>query len=84
MVHDGKGAVGATDLMRASHNEVVLMDLTADATLVASEIAALLEGFERLEDVSARAAARARSWDEQANARALADLIQQGKNKCTV
>lgn len=38
IVHDGNGAVGATDLLRASHEEVVLVDMTAGPADLAAKV----------------------------------------------
>ena len=97
MVHDGDGAVGATDLLRGraaaaaaanassgtsttgsgggSGEEVFLLDLRAPAEEVAAAVAALWGDVPKLAAVAARALARARSWDEAANAARLVGLV---------
>lgn len=72
-MHSKRGAVGATDLMRPTCQEVLLVDLTA--TDLATRVAAILEDAPLLLEVARCAAVRARSWDEAANARALEGII---------
>ncbi|KAG2442073.1 hypothetical protein HYH02_009864 [Chlamydomonas schloesseri] len=95
VVHDGGGAVGATDLLRggaaaaaaansgrsssSGSEEVFLLDLTAPAGEVAEAVAALWGDVPRLAATAARALARARSWDEAANAAQLVALVAEAQ-----
>jgi hypothetical protein len=74
-VHDGDGAVGATDLMRSDHEEVLLLDLTWDEAQVAAQVEEVLLDEERLLRMAKAASARARSWSEEENARELLVII---------
>jgi len=61
IVHSAPGAVGAADLLRASHNELVLADMTQPES-AAVHVAALLDDGVRLLEVARKAATRARQW----------------------
>ncbi|KXZ56199.1 hypothetical protein GPECTOR_1g172 [Gonium pectorale] len=76
IVHDGNGAVGATDLLRSAAGEVFLLDLKAPPEQTAAALGALLSQPGRLADTAARAMLRARSWDESANAAELVRLVR--------
>ena len=76
--------MGATDLLRASEGEVLLMDLQQGAERLADEVEALLGRPGALLQLARRAAARARSWDEAANARQLTSLIREALAKSSV
>ncbi|PNH12500.1 hypothetical protein TSOC_000582 [Tetrabaena socialis] len=80
IVHDGNGAVGATDLLRGGSDggtEVFLVDLTAPPEQVAAQIDRILDQPALLAATSARACSKARSWDEAANAAELVRMVRQ-------
>lgn len=60
IVHSAPGAVGAADLLRASHDEVILADVTQ--TALAMQVSDFLEDGVRLLTVAQSAAQRAREW----------------------
>jgi hypothetical protein len=70
------GAVGATDLLEGGAGEVLLADMAAGAAELADVVAQLLQQPERLAQVGARAALKARRWDEAANATELAQQVE--------
>lgn len=76
-MHDGNGAVGATDLLSGDDGEVFLLDLTARPAHVAAAAERLLAAPEGLAATAARAMRKARSWDEAANAGELVALVRQ-------
>eukprot|EP00887_Chlorella_sp_A99_P008095 scaffold12.g8095.t1 len=71
----GGGSVGATDLLDDADGEVLLADMSAGAARLADAVEALLADRAALAAVGRRAAAKARSWTERANAEALAALV---------
>lgn len=83
LVHDGSGAVGATDLLRASQHEVILIDMKQDTETLITAVEALLADNKRLERVGQLASDRARSWDEETHAKVLVqmtvDALAKGK-----
>ncbi|KAG1669501.1 hypothetical protein FOA52_015668 [Chlamydomonas sp. UWO 241] len=76
LVHDGNGAVGATDLLSTAAGEVLLAHLTDPPAALAARVLALLDDPKALLRVAAAAAAKARSWGEGANAGALIALVR--------
>ncbi|GFR41507.1 hypothetical protein Agub_g2201, partial [Astrephomene gubernaculifera] len=77
VVHDGDGAVGATDLLRGGDGEVFLVDLEAPAEQVAAAVGSILAAPVRLAGTAVRALRKARSWDEAANAAELVRMVQE-------
>jgi phosphate uptake regulator len=75
LCHDGDGAVGATDLLSAN-DEVILVDLTVSVEQLADQVHKLLESPVRLLRVAQRASNKARSWSEEANAAKLVTLVE--------
>ncbi|GLC36011.1 hypothetical protein PLESTM_000392500 [Pleodorina starrii] len=82
VVHDGGGAVGATDLMRGPEGEVFLLDLAAPTDQLAESVSEVLANSAALAATSARAMKRARSWDEAANAAELVRLVREAITQC--
>jgi hypothetical protein len=76
LVHEGGGAVGATDLLSSQNGEVFLQDLTVDVKNLADRVERLLSNGTLLLSVAIKAAAKARSWSEAANAAALMEMVQ--------
>ena len=76
LVHDGDGAVGATDLLSAALGEVLLADLAGDVGQLADNVQRLLGDASGLLGVAARASEKARSWSEGANAGRLVGLVE--------
>ncbi|GAX77522.1 hypothetical protein CEUSTIGMA_g4966.t1 [Chlamydomonas eustigma] len=76
LVHDGGGAVGATDLLSSRKGEVILQDLSVDVQDLANKVELLLSNGALLLYVAKKAAAKARSWSEAANAAALVEMVQ--------
>jgi hypothetical protein len=77
VVHDGNGAVGATDLLSGDHGEVFLLDLMQPPHQLAEAVGKLLEQPQKLRETAARALRKARSWDVAASAAELVRLVQE-------
>jgi len=75
LVHSG-GGVGAADLLRPDEGELLTVDLTSPAAAAAA-VDELLGDPARLRGVGVAAAARALSWDEQANGRELVAFVRE-------
>ena len=77
MCHDADGSVGATDLLRADLDEVILADLTETVEQLADRVQLVLADPTALLRVARKASNRARSWSEEANAAKLISLVQE-------
>ena len=77
MCHDADGSVGATDLLRADLNEVILADLTVPVEQLADLVQLVLADPAALLGVARKASNRARSWSEEANAAKLVSLVKE-------
>ena len=74
MVHDGDGAVGATDLLK--DGEVLLVDMSGPVQYLADQVQRLMEDTSSILSVALRASAKARSWSEAANAARLMNMTK--------
>lgn len=69
--------MGATDLLSAEQGEIITLDFSQPIPKLAEEIRRVLEDSEKLHAVACRAAAKARSWTELDNAKALTQIVEQ-------
>eukprot|EP00798_Chlamydomonas_sp_ICE-L_P013836 gene13836-19757_t len=78
LVHDGNGAVGATDLLRGAEGEVLLVDMDKGSVALADKVEEVLgdEGKIKLLHSARQAAHRARGWSEEENAKKLTALVR--------
>ena len=75
--------MGATDLLSASEGEVIEVDMSQPVGELAAYVDNLLGNkMQRLADVGAAAAHKARSWTEAANAEQLMQLLRDGLAAC--
>ena len=80
LAHDGSGAIGATDLLLAHSDEIILTNLTVDegscpSKSLIDQIKTTLSNHQRLSQVAMKGMLKARSWNEAANAEKLTHLI---------
>lgn len=80
-MHDGDGAVGATDLLQGSQGAVLLTDLSAGISQVADFVESVLADEALLSSTAVAAARVARSWDEEANALQLVRFVEEAMGR---
>lgn len=70
------GAVGASELLKSASKEIIELDYRQSEAELCSAVSELLAQRDRLAEVGARAAQKATSWTEAANAKSLAGLLE--------
>eukprot|EP00252_Welwitschia_mirabilis_P010363 TRINITY_DN23592_c0_g2_i1.p1 TRINITY_DN23592_c0_g2~~TRINITY_DN23592_c0_g2_i1.p1 ORF type:complete len:496 (-),score=74.18 TRINITY_DN23592_c0_g2_i1:489-1976(-) len=77
VVHIGPGgAVGAAEFLEAGKGQIFALDLTSPMDIVAANIRQLLKDEEKLSRIGKAASMRSLSWNEDANAQQLIEILQ--------
>ncbi len=76
-VVNGGGTIGATDLLWGDAGEVCLVSLAQPVGEIADAVERVLGDEQVLAIIAAKALARARSWDEAANAAELMRMVRE-------